>query len=417
MYEAEIVAIGSEMLTPDKTDTNSLWLTDLLNSCGVLVKQKSVVGDDAARLVETLQDAFSRSDIVVTTGGLGPTEDDITRHCVAKALGRELEFKQRILDSLLKKFKSFGYEMPERNRRQAYLVGGSEAIPNPRGSAVGMFVKENGRLFVILPGPPRESKPMFEQHILPIVKSEFSGIVVCHKSIMVTGMGESAVDEIIAPVYTAYSNPRTSILFSKSEIEIRLSAEGSTTEEADGLLGELGGRITDLLGVSVFSDRGEQMEKVVGRMLAENEQTVSVAESCTGGLVCKRLTNVAGSSGYFVEGVVTYSNDSKISRLSVPEDLLRTRGAVSAEVAAAMASGVRERLSATWGISTTGIAGPGGGTKEKPVGTVYIAIADKHGSTARELQLPGDRELVRWRTSQAVMDLLRRRILKGPEIA
>ncbi|REJ78850.1 MAG: competence/damage-inducible protein A [Acidobacteria bacterium] len=413
MQTAEIVAIGSELLTPTKTDTNSLWLTELLNEIGIEVMLKTVVGDDRLRLEETLKDSISRSDIVITTGGLGPTEDDITREVAARALGLELEFRQDLVDDLRERFKAYGYEMPEKNKRQAFVIKGSRVLPNPNGSAVGMMAETGVKKLVVLPGPPREAKPMFIDHVLPELTKSSGQIAVRRKRILVSGLGESKLDELISPIYTRYENPQTAILHSKTEVEVQLTSSASTVVEADHLNSELAQKIVEKLGIAVFSTEGEPIEKVVGDLLRERNEWLSTAESCTGGLVAQRVTDVPGASGYFAEGFITYSNEAKSDLLGVDEALIKKHGAVSAEVAEAMAKGARERSGATYGVSTTGIAGPTGGTDRKPVGTVYIGIAGPHHSKAILLNLPGDRNLVRWRTSQAALDVLRRHILKA----
>ncbi|MCO6512550.1 MAG: competence/damage-inducible protein A [Aridibacter famidurans] len=416
MQTAEIVAIGSELLTPTKTDTNSLWLTELLNEIGIEVKLKTIVGDDEMRLEETLRDALARSDIVITTGGLGPTEDDITRRVTAKAIGLDLVFRDDLLEQLRERFKAFGYEMPERNRQQAYVIEGSDVLPNPNGSAVGMMVEKEGRKLIVLPGPPKESRPMFTDHVLPGLKITSGEVAVRRKQIMVSGLGESKLDELIAPIYKEYENPVTAVLFSRTEVEVQLTATARTAEEADAINDELAGRIAEKLGIAVFSLDGEAMEEVVGRLLLQKGATLSVAESCTGGLIGERITEVPGSSEYFLEGFITYSNEAKTRQIGVPAELIKEHGAVSKEVAEAMARGARETAGTDYAVSTTGIAGPGGGTPDKPVGTVFVAISDEQGERAMRFNLPGDRHLVRWRTSQAALDLLRRRILQdGPE--
>ena len=412
MLTAEIIAIGSELLTPDKTDTNSLWLTERLNEIGIEVKLKTVVGDDEMRLEETIRDAVSRSDIVITTGGLGPTEDDITRKVSAQAIDLELVFKSELVDELKEKFRAFGKEMPEKNLQQAFIIEGAKVLPNPRGSAVGMFVEIEGKFLTVLPGPPRELKPMFNEFVLPKLSESAGEIFVRRKSLRVSGMGESALDELIAPIYTQYQNPQTATLFNKTEIEIQLTAQGETGEEADALNDELATQIAEKLGVSVFAMNGEKMEEVIGKLLSERGETLSVAESCTGGLIGYRLTEVSGSSDYFVEGAVTYSNEAKIASLGVSEESIKKHGAVSAEVAEGMAKGVRERSKTDYGISVTGIAGPTGGTQEKPVGTVFVGYSDAAGTASLKLYLPGDRNLIRWRSSQAALDYLRRKLLK-----
>lgn len=412
MFSAEIIAIGSELLTPTKTDTNSLWLTEKLNEIGIEVKLKTVVGDDEARLEETIKDALRRSDIVISTGGLGPTEDDITRKISARGVDKELVFREDVLAEVRKRFERTKREMPEINKRQAYIIDGAEVLPNPNGSAVGMSYETNGKLFVILPGPPRENQPMFENFVLPKLREKAGEIFVKRRVLRVAGMGESAVDEKIAPIYRQYENPQTTILFNRSEIEIHLTAQGKIEREAEILLDEVAVKIADALGSTVFSVDDETMEAVVGKLLTENKKTLSLAESCTGGLIAERLTEVSGSSAYFVEGAITYADEAKIRTLNVPAELIEKHGAVSKEVAEAMAKGMRGRAKTDYSISVTGIAGPGGGSAEKPVGLVFIGFADQTETKSIKINLPGDRYLIRWRASQAALDLLRREILK-----
>ena len=408
---AEIIAIGSELLAPDRTDTNSLWLTEKLNSIGIEVKLKTIVGDDDARLEEAIRDATRRSKVVITTGGLGPTEDDITRKVTARALGRRLLLDETILAELRERFRSFGHVMPERNSRQAMVIEKAEVLPNPNGSAPGLFVEHEGVAIVLLPGPPREMRPMFENHVQSRLVGRAGSVKVVRRMLRVAGMGESAVDEKIAPIYTQYENPQTTILFNQSEIEIHLTARGRTEVEAEALLDRLSGQLEERLGNAVFSFAGEKMEEVVGLKLTVGGYTLSVAESCTGGLIAQRLTDVPGSSKYFIEGVVAYSNDAKTRTVGVEPMLLLEHGAVSAPVAEAMAEGIRKRARTDFGLSVTGIAGPGGGSEEKPVGLVYLALADDAHTEHRKLIVPGDRNLIRWRASQAALDLLRRRLI------
>jgi len=408
---AEIIAIGSELLAPDRTDTNSLWLTEKLNRLGIEVKLKTIVGDDDARLEEAIKDAVRRSKVVITTGGLGPTEDDITRKIAARALGRRLLLDEAVLAEIRQRFQSFGMTMPERNSRQAMVIEDAEVLPNPNGTAPGIFIDHQGTAIVLLPGPPREMRPMFENHVSPKLSGRVGSLRVMRRLLRVAGLGESAVDEKIAPIYTQYENPQTTILFNQSEIEIHLTARGRTEADADALLDRLSGQIEERLGNAVFSFAGETMEEVVGLKLSVAGYTVSVAESCTGGLIAQRLTEVPGSSKYFIEGVVAYANDAKTRTLGVEPVLLLEHGAVSAPVAEAMAEGIRKRAGTDFGLSATGIAGPGGGTEEKPVGLVYIALADEVRTQLRELRLPGDRQLIRWRASQAALDMLRRRLI------
>ncbi len=412
MLSAEIIAIGSELLTPEKTDTNSLWLTGKLNEIGIDVKLKTIVGDDSMRLEETIKDAVKRSDVVITTGGLGPTEDDLTRQVSARALGRELVFHEEIVAHLREKFRSWGREMPEINKRQAYVIEGSRILPNPNGSAVGMLVKIDEKFLIILPGPPRENQPMFNDYVFQKLREKAGEIVFRKRILKVSGLGESAIDEAIAPIYSAYSDVQTSILFNKSEVEVHLTAQGRNEAKADALNAEIAAKIVEKLGIAVFSTDGEEMEEVVGKLLVKRRETLSVAESCTGGLISQRLTDISGSSAYFIEAVVAYANEAKTNALGVALEIIETHGAVSAETAEAMAKGMRERAKTDYAISITGIAGPTGGTPEKPVGTVFIGYSDAQINKSFKIVLPGDRYLIRWRSSQAALDYLRRQILK-----
>jgi nicotinamide-nucleotide amidase len=412
MLTAEIIAIGSELLGSSRTDTNGLWLTDQLNRIGIDVKLKTIVGDDDARLEEVVKDAVKRSRVVLTTGGLGPTEDDITRKVVARALGKRLSLDEKVLEEIRERFRSFGIaNMPERNSRQAMVIAGAEVLSNPNGSAPGLYLEHEGCAVALMPGPPREMKPMFENHVRARLEKLAGDTRFATRVLRVSGLGESAVDEKIAPIYTKYENPQTTILFNSSEIEIHLKAHGRTEADAEALIDDLSLKIEKELGNSAFSFRGETMEEVVGRRLAMTEFTLAVAESCTGGLIAQRMTSVPGSSKYFIEGVVTYSNESKTRLLGVDKKLIKEFGAVSQQVARDMARGVRHRAKTDFGLAVTGVAGPGGGTEEKPVGLVYIALADDAHTEHKKLTIPGDRELVRWRASQAALDMLRRRLI------
>jgi len=411
VFTAEVIAIGSELLAPDRTDTNSLWLTERLNSIGIEVRLKTIVGDDDSRLEEAIKDAVKRSKVVITTGGLGPTEDDVTRKVAARALGRRLLLDDQLLEQIRQRFQAFGRSMPERNSRQAMVIEGAEVLPNPNGSAPGLYIEHEDVAIALLPGPPREMQPMFADHVQSRLATRAGNLRVQRRVLRVAGFGESALDEKIAPIYTQFENPQTTILFNKTEIEIHLTAKGKNEQDAERLLDDLSARLEERLGNAIFSFRGETMEQVVGLKLTVGGFTLGVAESCTGGLVAERLTDVPGSSRYFIEGVVAYSNDAKINTLGVDPELLRRQGAVSAEVAEAMATGIRKRANTDFGLSVTGIAGPDGGSEEKPVGLVYIALADDSHTEHKRLMIPGDRQLVRWRASQAVLDLLRRRLI------
>ena len=415
MKSAEIIAIGSELLTPERSDTNSLWFTEQLNQIGIEVKLKTIVGDDEARLEETIRDAVKRSDLVITTGGLGPTEDDVTRPVAARAVGRELVYHTEIEEHLRERFRGWGREMPEINKRQAYAIEGAEILPNPNGSACGMYVDLDVKILAIFPGPPRENQPMFTDHVLPRLRKLAGDIVVRKRILRVTGMGESAIDEAIAPIYKSFPDVQTSILFSKVEVEVHISATSNDEVKALATLDDLSGKIADKLGIAVFATNGETMEQVIAKLLTDRGETVSTAESCTGGLIARRLTELAGSSKFFMEGAVTYSNEAKVRTLGVNQEILDKFGAVSAETAAAMAVGMRECAGTDYAISVTGIAGPDGGSTDKPVGLVWFGLADKHSVKTARSNYPGDRYLVRWRSSQTALDMLRRSLLKSKE--
>ena len=411
MISAEIIAIGSELLTEHRTDTNSLWLTGRLNSVGVKVQLKTVVGDDEARLEEAFKDAISRSEVVISTGGLGPTEDDVTRKVLARVTGRQLILDYEVLAGIRERFASRGYTMTPNNERQALIPDGGEVLPNPNGSAPGIKLEHEGRLIVLLPGPPRENRPMFDDYVLGAIEKMSRGVRIATRTLKVTGLGESALDDMIAPIYQQYENPSTTILFTDSEVEIHLNASGETREQADALAEELCIKLEEKLKQSVYSTRGELLEAVIGRLLRQKNYTIAVAESCTGGLIAERLTRVPGSSEYFLGGIVSYANQTKRDLLGVSPQLLESRGPVSGETAEAMARGIKEKTGATIGLSVTGIAGPAGGTEAVPVGTVYVGLADDVVSTNRRMILPGDRHLIRWRASTAALEMVRRRYL------
>ena len=410
MLNAEIIAIGSEMLTPFRIDTNSLWLTEQLNAIGVEVRLKTIVGDDEARLEEAIRDALRRSEIVIATGGLGPTEDDITRKVFARVLRRRLVLHHPTLEKIRARFAHRGIPMPAINERQALIMEGATLLENNHGTAPGMLVREGDRTAVLLPGPPREMKPMYNALVEPVLREQVGEMFILRLKLSIFGLSESRVDELAAPVYTRYTNPTTTILVKNGQIELHLTAQAKSESVAQGLLDELGGKLEEALGDVVYSRRDETLEQVVGEALQRRGYTVATAESCTGGLLAGRLTEVPGSSHYFNEGVITYSNEAKIARLGVPRELIEAHGAVSEEVALAMARGVRERAGATFGIGITGIAGPGGGTAEKPVGLVYIGLADDEGANAIRMVFPGDRHFIRILAVNTALDTLRRRI-------
>ena len=407
---AEIVAVGSEMLTPQRLDTNSLYLTAELNNLGVEVVTKYVIGDHLERLRDAVRHATSKSEILIISGGLGPTEDDLTREAVAEALGRKLGFNQEICDALEQRFARLNRKMAEVNKRQAFVIEGATILPNDRGTAPGQWVEESGAVVMLLPGPPHELKAMFERQCIPRLARLVPQLVIRTICLRVAGMGESDLDQLIAPVYKKYQNPVTTILAAAGDIQIHLRARCATEAEANALLAEVAGPVELLLGDRVYSRNGDPLETVVGDMLRTNQATVSVAESCTGGMLGERFTSVAGSSAYFVGGFITYSDEMKIEMLGVPPDLLQQHGAVSKPVAEAMAAGARRRTGSTYALAITGVAGPGGGGDVVPVGTTFMALADSEGTQVLQRQFLGDRTRIRNFASQLALDLLRRRM-------
>jgi nicotinamide-nucleotide amidase len=407
MPDAEIIAVGSEMLTSQRLDTNSLFLTDQLNALGVEVRRKLIVGDDRALVTGAARQALRHSEIVILTGGLGPTEDDLTREAVAAALGRELVFRQDLCDAIEERFRRRQRKMAEINKRQAYLIEGAEVLPNPSGTAVGQWIEQDGRVVMLLPGPPGELKPMFVNHAVPRLAQRLPPQAIRARLYRVTGMTESDLDQLIAPVYKQYVNPATTILASPGDIQVHLRARCSSADEAERLLAEVGGPIEALLGERIFSTNGDSLESVVGALLRARGATLAVAESCTGGMLAERITSVAGSSDYFVGGFLVYSNRMKSEVLGVDPTLIERHTAVSEEVARAMAENARARTGATYAVSTTGEAGPESASGV-PVGTVYVGVAGPEGAEARKFNLPGDRARVRMFATQGALDYLRR---------
>ncbi|MDR3702979.1 MAG: competence/damage-inducible protein A [Candidatus Sulfopaludibacter sp.] len=409
---AEIIAVGSEMLTPERVDTNSLHLTAELNNLGVEVVTKCVIGDDRERLTDAVRRAVSRSEIVILSGGLGPTEDDLTREAVAQALGRKLIFRDELAVVLERRFAQLKRKMAEINKRQAFLIEGADALPNDRGTAPGQWVEESGSVIMLLPGPPHELKAMFERQCLPRLKRLLPPLAIRTVFLRVAGMSESDLDALIAPVYTKYRNPVTTILAAAGDLQIHLRARCATAAEADVLLAEVAGPIELLLGDRLYSRNGDPLDVVVGQMLRRQHATVSVAESCTGGMLGERLTAAPGSSDYFVGGFITYSKEMKVQLLGVPPEVLQQFGAVSKETAEAMAAGARLHTASTYALSVTGVAGPDAGGESVPVGTVYVGLADAAGVLSVHRQFIGDRTRIRTFTCQMALDLLRRRMAK-----
>jgi nicotinamide-nucleotide amidase len=409
---AEIIAIGSELLTPQRVDTNSLIITQSLNMLGVEVFTKQVIGDDRERVIDAVRRALDRADIIVLIGGLGPTEDDVTRDAVAAALGRKLEHSPEQEAILANRFRQINRPMAQNNLRQTYLIEGAEAIPNPHGTAPGQFVITKRGAVALLPGPPRELKPMVERELVPRLKPLLPPQVIKVRSFRITGIGESDLDTLIAPVYSKYTNPVTTVLSALGDLWVHLRAQCDTEEETEQLLKQVGDPIAELLGDRVYStDPDDTLDSAVGRLLREQHASIATAESCTGGLIAARLTDTPGSSDYFIAGYITYTDAQKHSILGLSEDLLAKHTAVSEPVAIAMAEAARRLSGATYGISTTGYAGPSGGTETEPVGTIYLGIAGPRGTRCTRLRYGADRYRNRTLATQSSLDLLRKTLL------
>ncbi|WP_158945211.1 competence/damage-inducible protein A [Granulicella sp. S190] len=427
---AEIIAAGSEMLTPFRQDTNSLYLTDGLNDLGVQVAFKTIVGDNFAHLTSAAAIAINRADVIVFSGGLGPTEDDLTREAVAAALNITLQPNPAILAQLYKRFAARQMVMPPNNAKQADVLEGAIVLDNPNGSAPGQFLDTSidtaipdadgkqqpiRKIVILLPGPPKELKPLFDTQVKPRLASSLPPRHLAKRMLRMALIPESHVDARTAPIYKQYSDIETTILAGAGEIQLHFLCAKPTLAEAQQRVDDLTEKIEAEMEDTIFSSNGESLEEVVLLHLGMRHLTLATAESCTGGLLAQRLTAIAGSSRYFLGGAVVYSDALKTTFADVPADLVATKGPVSAEVARALAEGIRTRTGASLGISITGIAGPGPGAPgpdaEKPIGLVYIALADAQDTQVKEFRLMGDRERVRWWASQHALELIRHHIL------
>jgi nicotinamide-nucleotide amidase len=414
---AAIIAVGSEMLTPTKVDTNSLFITEQLNLIGVDVAFKAVVGDNRADLELAIRDALTRVDVLVCCGGLGPTDDDLTREVVADVLKRPLVEDLAITARIRERFERRNLEMPAINRRQAMVPTGAQVIPNTNGTAPGLWIDEGHRIVLLLPGPPRELKPMMTAFADgPLRERAGGGRALVRRVIRITGRSESHTDEAMQPLYAEWSRAAipisATILASLGQIELHLTACCAVRADAEAALAQAVEQVRSVMGLHVYSTDGRAMEDVLGSMLAERKLWIAVAESCTGGLIASRLTDVPGSSRYVERGIVSYSNAAKTELLGVPSELIETHGAVSEPVAIAMADGIRTRSRVDIGVGVTGIAGPDGGTPEKPVGMVCIAAASATATRVRTFRFVGGREMVKFQASQAAMDMVRRMLLE-----
>jgi len=412
---AEIVAIGSELLTPYRQDTNSLYLTEMLNQLGVEVIYKVVVGDNLHHLIAAARLALSRADIIIFMGGLGPTEDDLTREAVAAALDLKLNRDPEILAKLEQRFAARNMRMTPNNAKQADILAGATVLPNANGTAPGQWLTGNyddrEKIIMLLPGPPHELKALFAEQCMERLRAKLPAQFIATRVLKVAMMPESQCDARVAPIYKKYPDVQTTILAGAGEIQLHLRTRADSLEAADERVGRLADEIEDELGDAVFSRKGESLEQIVSYYLQMRGLTLAVAESCTGGLLAERLTSISGSSRDFVGGVVVYSNQLKTDFADVPAELIAKHGAVSREVAAALAEGIRRRCGSKLGVGITGVAGPTGGTPEKPVGLVFHALADGDATEVIERNFPGDRKRIRWFATQQALDMIRRKLM------
>jgi len=412
MLSAEIIAIGSELLMPNFVDTNSMYLTRQLNEIGIAVMMKTIVGDDENYLEQALRGCLERTPVIVTIGGLGPTEDDVTKKVVARVLQRQLVLDDASLKAIERRFKARGIEMPKNNARQALILTGSDVLENKNGTAPGLWVGAGRNHVILLPGPPSELMPMFEEGCIPKLRKLAGDMALARKIFRTTGLAESSLDARIAPIYQKHRNVQTTVLAKPGQVDVRLTAIGKSAEDAERAVQDLAVEIEKELRDYIFTNTEQSLEEVVGTILVSKQATISVAESCTGGMLAERLTAVDGSSRYFMSGIITYSNESKISLADIPPLLLEMQGAVSEEVARGLAEGVRERIGTTIGLGVTGIAGPTGGSPEKPVGTVHIAVASPSGTRHQAFLFPGNRDRIRWQAAQAALNMTRRVLME-----
>ncbi len=412
---AEIIAVGSELLTPHRQDTNSLYLTEKLNDLGVEVRFKCIVGDDLEGLTAAAKLAMRRSDIIIFTGGLGPTEDDLTREAVAEGLGLKLQCDPEVMGKIEARFAKRGMKMTANNAKQADILTSAAVLPNMLGTAPGQWIagKYDGqeRLLMLLPGPPYELKALFETECIPRLRARIPVQHIATRTLKMAMMPESQVDARVAPIYKTYSDVETTILAGRGEIQLHLRCRKDSQADAEARVQELADKIEDELGDAIFSRKGETIEQIVSYLLQMRGMTLAVAESCTGGLLAERITTLSGSSRYFLGGAVVYSNELKTQFANVPKQLIEKHGAVSREVATAMAEGIRKRCLSSYGIGITGVAGPSGGTEQKPVGLVYIALAGEEGTQVVERNFPGDRKRIRQFATQQALEMMRRALL------
>ena len=412
---AEIIAVGSELLTPWRQDTNSLYVTERLNQLGVNVTFKTIVGDRPKHLVDAVRNALRRADVIVLMGGLGPTEDDLTREAVAEALKVSIKRDPELIAHLYTRAAQRRMTMTRNNEKQADVIEGAVVLGNPNGSAPGQWLDtvygEHRKLVMLLPGPPMELKPLFDEQCVPRLREVVPTRFIATRVLKAALIGESAADAKIAPIYTQFTDVETTILAHLGDIQLNLVCRKPALDLAQARVDSLAEKIEEELEDFIYSSHGETLEQIVLFYLEMRGATLSVAESCTGGLISERLTSISGSSRSFFGGAVVYSNELKSEFANVPPSVLERHGAVSKETAAAMAEGIRERCDTTLGLAVTGIAGPTGGTEEKPVGLVYISVSDGKKTDVVEKRFTGDRGRIRSYAAQTALDLVRRKLM------
>jgi nicotinamide-nucleotide amidase len=412
---AETIAVGSELLTPHRQDTNSLYLTEKLNELGVEVRFKSIIADDREVLVAATKLAMRRSEIIVFIGGLGPTEDDLTREAVAEALGLKINRDPELLAKLEERFAKRNIKMAANNMKQADILSGATPLPNPLGTAPGQWIsgKYDGqdRILLLLPGPPHELRALFEAECLARLRAKIPPQHIASRVLKMALIPESQVDARVAPIYKTYADVDTTILSGSGEIQLHFRCRKNSQADSEARVAELVEKVEDELGDAIFSRKGESIEQIVSYLLQMRGMTLAVAESCTGGLLAERITSLSGSSRYFLGGAVVYSNELKTQFANVPKALIDKHGAVSREVAAALAEGIRKRCLSSYGVGITGVAGPTGGTEQKPVGLVYVALAGDEGTQVVERNFPGDRKRIRTFATMQALEMIRRALL------
>ncbi len=407
---AEIIATGTELLTGGSLDTNSLFLSEELMLVGLETVFKTAVGDDEQDMEDAITRALGRVDAVIITGGLGPTEDDITRKVVAKIMKKRLVLNEDALAAIHARLASRGREIISANDRQALIPAGSRILLNPAGTAPGFYIEEEPFL-AVLPGVPREMQAMYHEGLQPVLQERFGRKTFIRRRVLRTcGMWECAVNQALQDIIRR-GEPSVGLSVKAGGVDIRIIARSTNAEQAQIQVDRTESAIREKIADAVYGVDGVELEEVVGALLKQRRLTLAVAESCTGGMIGGRITNIAGSSEYFERGAVVYSNLAKTEMLGVPQDLLERHGAVSAEVAGAMANGIREAARTSLGLGVTGIAGPGGGTEKKPVGLVYIALAYPQGVKSTEHRFLGNREQIRIRASQMALDMVRRYLI------